>query len=235
MHIGNNQVVFMIKLYIPTVLFGLILAVFFTSCNKEDNYYYDFETADKKYEGTIYEYLKSERGVYDSLLLVLDRVPDLRAKLNNPDSTLSLFAVTNRSFQLAVDALNTTRRLTGKSPLYLEDVGLLDIDSMVNRYVLNEEYDTKMLAPFIDGQVVQSTKYAYRMHIQYRVLDASGFVGGGQQQLIYSDTNNSIFQRYWQGINTSAVNIRTKNGIIHILSSGHDFGFNKFTSKYSSQ
>ena len=146
-----------------------------------------------------------------------------------------MFAVTNRSFQLAVDALNTTRRLTGKTPLYLEDVGLIDVDSMVNRYVIDQVYDTKTLAPFIDGRVVVSTKNAYKMHIQYKVLDASGFVGGGQQQLLFSDTNNSIFQRYWQQVNTSAVNIRTKNGIIHILSVGHDFGFGKFTINFSSQ
>jgi len=223
------------KLHIPTAILGLILTVFFTSCDKGNDHYYDYEATEVVYDGTIYQYLSSEKGVYDSLLLVLDRVPDLRTKLNNSDSTLSLFAVTNRSFQLALEALNTTRSLTGRSPLYLEDVGLSDLDSMVNRYVLNEVYTTNILAPFIDGQVVKSTKYDYNMHIQYRVLDASGFVGGGQQQLIYSDTNNSIFQRYWQGINTSAVNIKTTNGIIHILSAGHDFGFNKFTSKYSSQ
>lgn len=211
------------------------LVLLFVSCEKGDNYYYDYEIKESKYDGTIYEYLKSESGNYDSLLLVLDRVPDLRAKLNNSDSTLSLFAISNRSFQIALDALNTTRRLTGKSPLYLEDVGLVDLDSIVNRYVLDKVYDTEFLAPFIDGQVVLSTKYNYKMHIQYRVLDASGFVSGGQQQLLFSDTNNSIFQRYWQEVNTSAVNIRTKNGIVHILSSGHDFGFNKFTSKFSTQ
>ena len=223
------------KLQTPFVLFGFMLAILFAGCEKGDDYYYDVETVETQYDGTIYEYLQAEKGVYDSLLLVLDRVPDLRRKLNNADSTLTLFAVTNRSFQLAVDALNTTRRLTGKTALYLEDVGLIDVDSMVNRYVLDQVYDTKTLAPFIDGQVVLSTKGDYKMHIQYKVLDASGFVGGGQQQLLFSDTNNSIFQRYWQQVNTSAVNIRTKNGIIHILSAGHDFGFNKFTSKFSSQ
>lgn len=223
------------KLHILFISLVAILPLLFTSCEKGDSYYYDFETTETQYDGTIYSYLQENKGVYDSLLLVLDRVPDLRRKLDNTDSTLSLFAVTNRSFELAVEALNTTRRLTGKQPLYLEDVALVDLDSMVNRYVLNEVFDTKILAPFIDGQVVLSTKYDYKMHIQYRVLDASGFVGGGQQQLIFSDTNNSIFQRYWQRVNTSAVNIRTKNGIIHILSAGHDFGFSKFTSKFSSQ
>lgn len=214
---------------LPLLLAGL------WACEKGDDYYYDYESTDVVYDGTIYEYLTGQVGVYDSLLLVLDRVPDLRRKIDEADSTMTLFAVSNRSFDLALDALNTTRALTGRSPLYLEDVGLEDLDSIVNRYAFDQIYDTEQLAPYIDGQVVKSTKHDHDMHIQYRVLNASGFVSGGQQELIFSDTNNSIFQRYWQRINTSAVNIRTSNGIIHVLSAGHDFGFGQFTSKYSSQ
>ncbi|SKC07693.1 Fasciclin domain-containing protein [Sphingobacterium nematocida] len=216
------------------LLFPLI-ALVFGSCEKGDDFYYDYQAEEKVYEGTIYAYLKSHKGVYDSLLRVLDRVPDLRRKLDNADSTLTLFAATNRSFEIAVGSLNTTRKLTGKAPLYLEDVKLEDLDSMVNRYVLNQPYYTETLAPFIDGQMVTSTKTDYKMHIQFQVLNASGFVGGGQRQLVFSDTNNSIFQRYWQRVNTLAVDVKTSNGVIHILSGGHDFGFNKFTSKYSAQ
>ncbi|MCA5005810.1 hypothetical protein IPZ78_11675 [Sphingobacterium sp. WQ 366] len=220
------------NLYI--ILLPLLLLVNI-SCDKGDAHYYDYNTQAPVFDGTIYEYLESQPGVYDSLLLVLDRLPDLRSKLKNPDSTYTLFAVTNRSFDIALEALNTTRSLTGRSNLYLEDVGLLDLDSMTNRYVINDVFDTEQLMPFIDGKLVTSTKNNYSMHIQFRVLNASGFVGGGQQQLIFSDTNNSIFQRYWQRVNTSVVNVKTKNGIVHILSAGHDFGFSKFTSKYSTQ
>lgn len=220
---------YLYKILLPLLLLANI------GCEKGDDHYYNYNTEAPVYDGTIYEYLKTQVGVYDSLLLVLDRLPDLRAKLQNPDSAYTLFAVNNRSFDIALEGLNTTRGLTGRSNLYLEDVGLQDLDSMVNRYVITEVLDTEKLKPFIDGQLVTSTKHNYKMHIQYRALDASGYVGGGQQQLIFSDTNNSIFQRYWQRVNTSVVNVRTQNGIIHILSAGHDFGFSKFTSKYSTQ
>lgn len=223
------------KIHLRLLFIFPLLVASLIGCEKRDDYYYDYESSEVVYDGTIYQYLENQPGVFDSLLLVLDRVPDLRTRLGNEDVNMTFFAVSNRSFELAVDALNTTRAITGRSPLYLEDVGLVDLDSMINRYAFDEIYDTEQLAPFIDGQVVNSTKHDYTMHMQYRVLDASGFVGGGQQQLIFSDTNNSIFQRYWQRVNTSAVNIRTANGIIHVLSAGHDFGFSKFTSKYSSQ
>lgn len=211
------------------------LTLLFFACKKGNEYYYDYKSDEIIYDGSILSYLESQPGVYDSLLLVLDRVPDLRKKLNDLDADMTLFAVTNRSFELAIDALNRTRKLTDREPLYLEDVGLVDLDSMVNRYAMDEIYDIDGLAPYIDGQVVTSTKNDYNMHIQYRVLNASGFVGGGQQQLIFSDTNKSIFQRYWQRVETSAVNLKTKNGVIHVLSAGHDFGFSKFTTKFSTQ
>lgn len=213
----------------------MIGCIFWTSCEKGDNYFSNYSTEQKVYDGTIYEYIKNQRGTFDSLILVLERLPDLRRKLDNQDSTLTLFAVNNRSFELAINSLNTTRKLTDRVPLYLEDVGLSDLDSFTNRYVLNQIYDTESISPFLDGVLVKSTKYDYNMHIQYRVLNASGYYEGGEQQIVFSDTNRSIFQRYWQGINTSTVNVKTNNGIIHILSPGHDYGFGKFTSKYSTQ
>lgn len=212
------------------VLLSIMIGV---SCQKGDNYFSNYSSESKVYDGTIYDYLKNQKGTFDSLVLVLERLPDLRRKLQNEDSTLTLFAVNNRSFELAIKSLNTTRALTKKESLFLEDVGLVDLDSFTNRYVLDQTYNTSDIAPFIDGVTVVSTKNNYNMHIQYKVLNASGYYQGGEQQIIFSDTNRSIFQRYWQRINTISVNIKTKNGVIHILSPGHDFGFGKFTSKYS--
>ncbi|GGE13281.1 MULTISPECIES: fasciclin domain-containing protein [Sphingobacterium] len=211
----------------------IALAVFcLASCKKGNDYYYNYNDEASVYDGTILKYLESKPETYDSLLLVLDRFPSIRQALDS-DETFTLFAPTNRSFEIAVDALNTTRALTNKQPLYLEDVPGNDLDSLVSRYIFESELDIDELKPFIDGLNIDSYKYGYRMHAQYNVLSASGLINGGQQQIIFSDVNNSIFQRYWQNINTSAVNIKTKNGVIHVLASGHDFGFNKFTSKFS--
>jgi len=211
----------------------IIFLLSFAACKKGNDYYYNYKDEASVFDGTILNYLESKPETYDSLLLVLDRFPTIRQKLDQADATLTLFAATNRSFELAVDALNTTRRLTNKAPLYLEDVPSNDLDSLISRYIFEEEFDIDQLKPYIDGLNIDSYNYGYRMHAQYTVLSASGLINGGEQQIIFSDVNNSIFQRYWQNINTSSVNIKTTNGVIHVLSSGHDFGFNKFTSKFS--
>jgi len=230
LEIKNWQTMKLLKL---STLNIIALAVFcLASCKKGNDYYYNYNDEASVYDGTILKYLESKPETYDSLLLVLDRFPSIRQALDS-DETFTLFAPTNRSFEIAVDALNTTRALTNKQPLYLEDVPGNDLDSLVSRYIFESELDIDELKPFIDGLNIDSYKYGYRMHAQYNVLSASGLINGGQQQIIFSDVNNSIFQRYWQNINTSAVNIKTKNGVIHVLASGHDFGFNKFTSKFS--
>lgn len=214
----------------------IVFALSFLACEKKgDQFYYEYDAGESIFDGTIYEYLKNQKGVFDSLLLVLNRMPELENKLVDEKEKSTLFAVTNRSFELSVNALNSNRLLLGREPLYLEDLALNELDSLIYRYLFEGMYDTEVLKPFKEGEVLQSLKHDYDMHLQYEVLDASGYVGGGQQQIRFSDVNNSIFQRYWQRINTTAVNIYTSNGIIHILSPGHDFGFGKFTQKFSQE
>lgn len=211
----------------------IILLGAFAACTKGDNYYYDYKNKTQTFDGTILQYIEAQPTVFDSLVLVLDRLPALRQTLGDESKNLTLFAVTNRSFEIAISAMNNARALTGKKPMYLEDLNQADLDSLTSRYVLPKIYDTEFLAPFDEGQTVESIGFNYKMHMLYVVTAASGLVNGGQQQIAFSDVNNSIFQRYWKTINTSAVNLQTKNGVIHTLSSGHDFGFNKLTNKFS--
>lgn len=219
------------RIYI--LLFLLSSVSFFFSCTKGDQYYADYVNITQSFDGTILEYLESQPGTFDSLVLVLDRLPELRDSLNDSGKEITLFAVTNRSFQIAIDAMNTARELSGRKPLYLEDLSKSDLDSLTSRYAFSGLYDTESLFSFKEGQTVASMRYGYDMNMLFKETDASGFVQGGQQQLMLSDVNNSIFQRYWKSINTASVNLYTSNGVLHILSTGHDFGFNKLTTKFS--
>lgn len=204
-----------------------LAALIIFSCKKGDSYYKNYTLKETVYEGTSLDFLESS-NLYDSLLLVLDRVPALRKKLNESEKT-TFFAMSNNSFTNALAALNAVRKANNRSSIYLEDIPLEVLDETLYHYLFDGTYTTDDLKNYTEGLEIRSAN-DYRMHLQYDVTFASGFVDGGQQQIKLSDMNNSIFQRYWQESFTSVVNIRTSNGLVHILAPSHNFGFSKLTS-----
>ncbi|AIM35709.1 hypothetical protein KO02_02715 [Sphingobacterium sp. ML3W] len=212
-----------------TLYFGfsfLLLAMAFVACKKGNTYYEDYQVEYTAYNGTTLQFLEEQGSVYDSLLLVLERVPNLRARLNDPTDTITFFALTNNSFTNATDAMNAVRSSANKPPLFLEDIPQPLLDTLTYHYAFDGVYDTDNLKDFIEGKEIRSIDN-YRMTMKYKVTSASGIVEGGQQQITLSDMNNSIFQRYWQESSTSVVNIRTTNGRLHILVPSHNYGFSK--------
>ncbi|MDQ8006689.1 MAG: fasciclin domain-containing protein [Pedobacter sp.] len=213
-------------LTIGVVVFSL-LAVF-TSCKKNSEYY-NYETTANEFKGTALQYLQAQTNTFDSLLLVLDRLPDLKDSLNNQNVTV--FAPTNTSFQAAIKNLNIERKAQGKSPLYLSDCNVEQLDTLTTRYILRGIKNTSDYSSYTEGLLLSSLKSGYVMHVQYNKINASGFVEGGPQSIIYSDPKNNIFTKYWQRSNTNAVNIKAKNAVINILAPLHDFGFDEFIKR----
>jgi len=205
------------------VWFGITIVIA-SSCKKQSEYY-KYENKIQDYNGNAYDYILSQNNVYDSLILVLDRLEPLKDTLKNKNVTF--FAITNKSFDNAIKDLNIKRAISNKSPLYLKDIDLLSLDTLMCRYIIKGSLKTDSVQKLVDGLFIQSLKYNYQMHTQYRSLNASGFVNGGQQQLVFTDPNESIFERYWESIPTNSVNISTNNSIIHVLAPDHNFGFNK--------
>lgn len=211
-------------IFLGLSLIVLLLGV--ASCKKGNTYYEDFQVKYTEFDGTSLEFLESQGNTYDSLLLVLDRVPSVRAKLKDANAKMTFFAMTNSSFTNALDAMNGVRKAGNRVPLYLEDIPQLILDSLTYHYAFDGEYDTPYLRDFVEGKVIKAID-DYNMTLKYKVTSASGIIGGGQQQIILSDMNKSIFQRYWQESTTSVVNIRTHNGMLHVLAPSHNFGFSK--------
>lgn len=209
---------------------AFFVSVLFTiGCKKGDDHYLNYNTSAIRHDGTAYDYLIHQPGVYDSLALVLERLPELKNVLNNEGANLTLFAINNRSFALALTNMNMARKANGLAPLYLEDINLNLLETLMYRYLFAERHSVSEFKPFLDGMSVFSFKNGYEMHVLYQVLTSSGLVGGGQQQLMFSDVNGSIYQRYWDSTVTSSVDLNTDNGIVHTLSPRHEFGFGKLT------
>lgn len=205
-----------------------VLSLTFTAC-KKNSMYYDYENNVKEYNGTVLQYLEAQDNTFDSLLVVLDLLPDLKDSLTNEQVTF--FAPTNASFVAAIKTLNIERTKKGKSLMSLKDCPLDQLDTLATRYILRGVKTTDVYKPFVDGTLYPTLKSGYNMHLVYDKLNASGFVDGGPSSVIFSDPKNNIFVKYWERSTTNAVNLKAKNGIVNILSPLHDFGFNEFVQR----
>lgn len=217
-----------------TILFFpacMVMAFIFLqlACKKVDSSYYKYENEIKQFDGNALKYLESEPGKYDSMLVVMNRLPALRDSLEKQE--LTVFALSNKSFELALNNLNKVRKTENKTPLYLKDVDVNQLDTLISRYLIRGKKTTKDFQDFVDGVLVQSISHNYTMHILYNKANASGFVGGGPQILTLSDPKGSIFVKFWERTPTNAVNIKANNAIINIIAPDHNFGFNDFIKR----
>lgn len=228
--------------YVASML--VVAVVFQTGCKKEKGYY---DVASVSATGTTntYQYLKSKTNVYDSLLLLVDRLGIAKTL---SDSTVTVFAPQNSSFQIAITNLNAVRKAAGQTPIYLSQIaaggkGITNaklkakaiqdstmIDTLVSRYIIRRKFVSKDFA-IGDGQFIYSVRGGYPMHGQRVYADAQGYQNGGSEIIQFSNTRRSLFTDRWQKALTSSVNIQTTNGIVHLLQPNHSFGFEEFVSR----
>ena len=196
-----------------------------TGCKKTDDYYKNYTTSAGNFQGNALQYLQSQPGVYDSMLLAINRVTGLADSLKT--ESVTLFAVSNRSFTLALQNINQARldSIPSIPPVSISTIDSATLDTFLCRYVLRGHATSDSLENFTDGRFFPSIRYGYNMQMQYSKTNASGFKNGGPKAIIFSDPKNSIFTRYWIRVNTITVDIKTTNAIIHLLPPGHDFGF----------
>ncbi len=207
--------------------FGL-MCVYFSSCKKEQSVYHEYVNTVQDFEGSAMDYLKAQpKGTFDSLLLVLERCPALADSLSSQQ--VSLFAPVNKNFQASVKYLNLIRAAEGKAPVYLSNADPIALLYMMSKYIIRGNNNTDFYASSVDGLQLNSILSNYPMHVKYVKLSSAGYVGGGPSVLNFSDTHGSSFISAWTTTLTNAVNIKTNNATINILSPLHNFGFNDFS------
>lgn len=227
-HIKKTKVKFLLA-----ILTGMIITLGIQSCKKVDDTYVNYQPTAGNFNGNALQYLESQPGVYDSLLFILSRVPRLADTLAK--DSVTLFAVSNRSFGIALENINQARQdsIPQMSPVSLATIDSAVLDTFLCRYILKERVVSKDIEEFADGLFFESIDYvnandsdtAYNMQMQFVRTNASGFKGGGPKAIIFSDPKGSIFYRFWVRVNTITVDLKTKNAIVHLLPPGHDFGF----------
>jgi len=226
--------------YLVAFLFSAI--IFQIGCKKEKGYY---QTPNIN-SGTnldIYDYLKSKPGVYDSLLLVIDK---LKMEGTLRDSAITIFAVSNSSFQIAIKNLNDARRASNKKAIYLTELASgkslrpidqekakndsAHLDTMVARYIIKGLFKSTDFSVG-DGRDLASIRGDYPMHGKRQYADAQGMQSGGPEVIEFANTKRSVFTPNWAFAYTSSVNIQAKNGIIHLVQPDHVFGYDEFVRR----
>lgn len=209
------------------VYFWVFLGLLIVGACAKDGGYYDPAVIDKHFDGDTYAYLKSKPGVYDSLIQVIDRL-ELQSTLR--DSDITLFALTNASFQLAINNLNNIRFLADKPSEYLSTIDYNHLDTMLTQYIIRGKYPTDSML-LQDGIGLTAVRYDYPMHAKLARTTSSGFLEGGPTTIDFSDTKQSQFRRNWITTTTGSINIETANAFVHVINSDHVFGFDDFISR----
>lgn len=109
------------------------------------------------------------------------------------------------------------------------------LDSLSCRYVARGDYSTEALASASvseSGQIVRTIFYEYRMYVQYERKPASGLVGAGVKNLTFYDMQNTLQRDVWIPTNALWTDVLTKNGIIHVLTPEHEFGYGMFIHSF---
>ncbi|KQM78554.1 hypothetical protein ASE74_13715 [Pedobacter sp. Leaf216] len=216
------------KLYKCSLLVLLaVIGIYLSGCKKSDSPYYDYTNTVQTFKGTAMDYLKSKPNTFDSLLVVLDRFPFLKDSLTNQQVTL--FAPVNENFAASVKYLNQYRKAEGRAPIYLRTGDPEQLLYMLTKYIIRGNKTADTYAATVDGISLNAIGFNYPMHIKAVKANASGFVGGGATTLEYSDMYGSTIQTNWVTTNTNAINIKTNNATINILTPLHNFGFDEFT------
>lgn len=207
------------------LLTGLVILIAGMNSCKKDGPYSNYKPV-SKYDGTIYDYLKSQPDNFENLLVVLAKA-GLTESLKK--DSLTFFLPTDQSLLVAMNEYNIYRKSQG-----LMAVTISDIDSSSWRYILtpylihgefkSSDFDGQ------DGRMIRSMALR-NMHGRLIRHNASGAKELGSTTIQFSSLNGSRFMKDWISTYVATPDIQAKNGIIHILENRHILGFNYFIDK----
>ncbi|MGJ7031479.1 discoidin domain-containing protein [Niabella hirudinis] len=229
------------KQVLPVAAMLLILLMLGAGCSKGRSPYYKSEVIEtERFDGTVLQYLESRKGVYDSMVVVIKRFPNLAKLLSSPGS-MTVFAIPNAAFEVAVTNFNRERAKQDSAPLYFSpnnlsrpDSGMfhyLGLEQLIARYIFNRVYTYEELVVSTTGLRSPSV-LGYNMNLKAVQQNAVGAIKDGPKVIELSDMNNSIFNRFWKSALTSTIAaVQTSNALVHTLAQNHEFGFASFTDK----
>lgn len=185
------------------------------------------------------------------------KLKDLKACLQDEQGEYTLLAMPDSCFRTALKQLNLYRKINqltdANGELNLEEIlayhkeierepekkgdpAITDIyeykqvlDTLTCRYVLPGSYDMETLYASGRGLTVMGMYYNYRMRLEAQRRPASGFVGVGTKKLYYYDMCDTQQSDKWVAAQAIWTDVYCKNGVVHVLTPEHEFGYGIFT------
>ena len=219
------------------ILFILCLtsaSLWMLSCTDYEVASYPEENETEVFNGTVLDYLSTGNErlnlKFDSMMVLVNNIPDFIQQMEQTDVQYTVFAIPDACIRSSLAQLNEYRKQKelGEA-IYLSDLLIEPFvvkDTIVN--VVTPTLNDTIINEYHYDNSLNSLKYNYQMNIECSRKPASGFVGGGVKQLIFSDMKNSQVKDNWNRVSTVWNDVYTNNGIIHILSPQHSFGFDEF-------
>ncbi len=205
-----------------------VLGTAFIACSKNEEGAYNYVNDVNVYDGDVYQYLKTQTQ-FDSLTKAVDRIQGFKDwMIQQPD--LTVFALTNRSFNVALTNLNKIRASQNRPALNINTIDVDHLRILLERYIIKGKLTTDSLR-YADGAFIRTALLDYEMNAVDKSSNASGLVNGGPKSIVFSDVKNSQYVKDWKSTTTQAVNIHTTNAIVHIIAASHELGFGEFTNR----
>lgn len=106
------------------------------------------------------------------------------------------------------------------------------VDSLLCRYIFPEAILSD--AVISEGGAIEQMSFLFNHRMQLKASrgNASGATALGKKQLQLIEMNGSKLQAQWVTGQVQQMDIKASNGIIHILSPLHEFGFNETLYKF---
>lgn len=205
----------------------LLPALLLCACKKD--YYNDGGIANPRYDGSIYEYLKSNPYWFDTVTYVIERA-GLKETLQN--DSVTFFSPTDDAIKVVMDMLNDYRYDNVEDSVYLKDIDPQVWKTFLSMYILKGKYQAKNFA-----RVDPINIYAYP-GINY-VMQSGYVLNVGLLFTNYNDveavgprvirvTDITYDPSNFQNNPASTVmtsDIQPNNGVLHVLNNNHVFGF----------
>ncbi|SEW36646.1 BT_3044 domain-containing protein [Chitinophaga arvensicola] len=207
-----------------SVVLLLLCCLTGSSCKKDNTYRQ--EVPAQNFQGTTYEYLRSQPSNFRNVLQMLEKC-GLAQTLQKDKVTL--FAPTDQSLEAALQNYNVYRKTMQQPPVTLNDIDSSSWRTILGNYLFTGSWATGDFAGQDGKTLISMALRAMDLRLVQRT--ASGASQLGSEVVRLSHMNGSRFVKYWLSAYATTSDIHTANGMVFILEPSHVVGFNTFSAK----